>query len=452
MTRYDLLVRHGTLVTPSEVTRQDLAIADERVVAISPELEGSAKETIDATGLHIFPGLIDAHVHFNEPGRAHWEGWATGSAALAAGGGTLCFDMPLNSSPPTCDGAAFLAKRETAERSSMVDFALWGGLIPGNLAHLDELAALGVIGFKAFMSNSGIDEFPAADDLTLYDGMLRCARLGRLVAVHAENDTLTAGLAARARVAGRTSARDFLASRPAVAELEAIKRAITLAEATGCSLHIVHVSVGQGVVIVAEAAARGVDVSCETCPHYLVLTEDDLERLGALAKCAPPLRSAEEQVSLWEHLAAGRIAFVASDHSPAAPERKGLNNTTDFFSAWGGIAGVQTTLPLLLSEGYHKRKLPLARIAALIGANVAQRFNLPANKGQLIPGANADLALVDLAATYTLTTEELRYRHRLSPFLGMELRGRVVRTIRRGTTIYPHHSGAGGKPIVPTNP
>jgi allantoinase len=451
MPHFDLIIRNGTLVTPAAVFLTDLAIADEQIVAIEPELAGFAREIIDAQGFHIFPGLIDAHVHFNEPGRDHWEGWATGSAALAAGGGTLCFDMPLNSSPPTCDAASFAAKRAAAERSSLVDFALWGGLTPTSLAHIDELAALGVVGFKAFMSNSGLAEFPAADDMTLYDGMLRCARLGKLVAVHAENDSLTAGLAARAQADGRISARDFLASRPAIAELEAIQRAIMLAEATGCRLHIVHVSLGRGVAMVAEAAARGVDVSCETCPHYLVLSEDDLERLGPVAKCAPPLRPAAETEALWGHLAAGTITLVASDHSPSPPDMKGYNpslaipQSLNYFALWGGISGVQTTLPLLLSEGYHRRQLPLQRIAALCTTNVAQRFALPTHKGQIAIGAHADLAMVELDAAYQLSATDLHYRYPLSPFLAMPLRGRIIRTLRRGHTIYPHPPTAGGK-------
>ena len=461
MPHYDLLIRHAIVVTPEGLLTADLAVAEGQIVGLDPELTGSAAEEIDARGLHIFPGLIDAHVHFNEPGREQWEGWATGSAALAAGGGTLCFDMPLNSSPPTCDAAAFQAKLAAAERSSLVDFALWGGLIPGNLGQLDELAALGAVGFKAFMSNSGIDEFPAADDLTLYDGMARCAQLGRLVAVHAENDQLTAGLAARAQRAGRRSARDFLASRPAVAEIEAIGRAIALAEATGCRLHIVHVSTGRGVALVAEAAVRGVDVSCETCPHYLVLCDDDLERLGALAKCAPPLRPAVEREQLWRQLADGQIAFVASDHSPSSPDLKGLSgpntqhltlNTQlpDFFGLWGGIAGVQTSLPLLLSEGYYARGLSLATVAAVTAANIARRFALPPQKGQLVLGADADLTLVELGARYRLAAGDLRYRHPISPYLDRELSGRVLRTFRRGATIFAqqHGPGQGGGRLV----
>ncbi|HEX6022294.1 MAG TPA: amidohydrolase family protein, partial [Solirubrobacter sp.] len=190
MSAFDLIVRGGHIVTASGVTHADVGVTDGTIAAVEPELKGAARE-IDATGLHVFPGGLDPHVHFNEPGRTHWEGLATGSAALAAGGFTAFFDMPLNSSPPVIDGAAFDAKHEAAKRSSCIDYGLWGGLVPGNADRLEELAERGVIGFKAFMSSSGIDEFPRADDPTLYEGMAICAKLGRLVAVHAENDALT---------------------------------------------------------------------------------------------------------------------------------------------------------------------------------------------------------------------------------------------------------------------
>lgn len=445
MALYELIIRGGAVITPEGVAAADLAVADGAIVAVGPELAGDAAETIDAAGLHVFPALIDAHVHFNEPGRADWEGWATGSAALAAGGGATCIEMPLNASPPTLDAASFALKRAAAEAASRVDFALWGGLTPDNLDRLDELAACGAVGFKAFMSNSGIADFAAADDLTLLDGMVAAARLGLPVAVHAESDALTAALAARAVAAGRVGVRDYLASRPVVAELEAVQRAILFAAETGCALHIVHLSSGRGVALVAEARARGVDVSCETCPHYLVLSEEDVERIGAAAKCAPPIRDRASRDELWARLRAGEVDLVASDHSPAPSELKGAGGS--FFAAWGGIAGVQSTLELLLSEGHYARGLGLGAVAALTAGRVAGRFAL-AGKGRIAPGYDADLALVDLGVAWTLERADLRDRHRLSPYVGRHLRGRVVRTLRRGATIYHNGNvadGAGGR-------
>ncbi len=433
MSQYDLILRNGTLVTAAGIKQVDLAIVDGRVVVVDAELAGTSKEEIDARGLHIFPGVIDAHVHFNEPGRKEWEGFATGTCALAAGGTTSFFDMPLNAHPPTIDAASFDLKLSAAQAASLVDFALWGGIVPGNLDQLDELAGRGVIGFKAFMSNSGIDDFPSVDDLTLYEGMARAAKLGKIVAVHAENDQITSRLAQRAIAEGRTGVRDYLASRPVVAELEAIERAILFASETGCALHIVHVSSGRGIQLVTAARQRGINVSCETCMHYLVLTEEDVEALGAVAKCAPPVRSHAEQEALWQQVLAGNVPMVTSDHSPAPASMKADNN---FFKVWGGISGCQSLLQLLLTEGYERHQLPLTMIAALTSEYVAQRFGPLPGKGSLVVGADADIALVDLQDSSLLQADQLFYRHRHSPYVGKTLRGRIVRTVVRGRTVF----------------
>src|ERR1039457_5081045 len=343
-----MIVRGGTLVTPDSLIQADLAVEDGRISAIGPDLPGAALE-IDARGLTILPGLIDVHVHFNEPGRAEWEGAATGSRALAAGGGTVFFDMPLNSSPCTVSGAAFQVKRTILERVSITDFGIWGGIVPGNRDELAELAECGVVGFKAFMADSGLPEFPRADDLTLYEAMRQAARLGLLVAVHAENHDLVS------RRGTGTGVRDYLASRPVMAEVEAIQRAALLAGEAGAKLHIVHVSSGRGVLAALEARARGVDLSIETCAHYLHFTEADMERLGAVANCAPPLRDAAERKWLSRAVLRGDIDMVTSDHSPAPLSMKQGGN---FFGIWGGIAGVQSTLSVLLELA------PPERIAA----------------------------------------------------------------------------------------
>jgi len=429
---FDLLIRNAIVVGDSKQSRVDIGVSDGLIDAIGPELAGVATEEIDAAAMHLLPGVLDAHVHMNEPGRAEWEGFETGTRALAAGGATAAIDMPLNAHPPTVTGAAFDEKRRCLEGRALVDMALWGGLVPGNVDELDGLAARGAVGFKAFMCSSGIDDFGAIDDLALYDGMRRAASLGLPVAVHAESDSITAGLAARARAAGRTAMRDFLRSRPAVAELEAIARAIALAQESGCSLHVVHVSTGRGVALVADARARGLDVTCETCPHYLVLTDEDAETLGNVAKCAPPLRPRKEVEALWRALADGTLPMVASDHSPAPWE---LKRAADAFAAWGGISGCQTLLALLLSEGHHTRGLGLDLIARVTSGYVARRFRLR-GKGRIDVGADADLVLVDLSATGQLSAEDLHYRHRHSPFVGRTLSARVARTLVRGRTVF----------------
>lgn len=423
----DVTIRGGTLVTPEGPKRADLAIDGERIANIAPELPPAATD-IDAQGLLVLPGVIDVHLHFNEPGRTEWEGAATGSRALAAGGGTLFFDMPLNSTPCTLNAREFDRKQAALEAASITDFALWGGLVPGSVPEMPELAERGVIGFKAFMCDSGLPEFPRADDVTLLEGMREATRLGLPVAVHAESEEVTRTLSARMT---RRDARDFLDSRPLVAELEAIQRALLFARETGAGLHIVHVSSGRGVALAAEARAAGVNVSIETCAHYLFFTEEDMERIGAVAKCAPPLRPADQQQALWDAVMRGDVDIVASDHSPTTPEMKG----GDFASAWGGIAGVQSTLAVLLDRGLHARGLPIERIAALVATVPARRFRIQ-RKGSLRVGLDADLALIDPGESSTLTEADLFQRHKMSPYLGSTFRGIVRRTIRRGETLF----------------
>jgi allantoinase len=431
MSTYDLIVRGGTLVTAEGPEEADLAVEDGRITAISSDLEGTAREEVDARGFHLLPGAIDAHVHFSEPGRTDWEGFETGSRALAAGGMTAYVEMPLNAYPPTCDGESFDLKLAAAKDSSLVDFALWGGIQPDNFDQLEVLAERGVAGFKAFMTPA-TEDFRNVDDVTLYEAMAEATRLGLPVLVHAESPQITGRLTQRALAQVRISARDYSESRPIIAELEAISRALLFAEETGCALHIVHVSFGRGVDLVNAARDRGVDVTCETCAHYLVLTEDDLETMGAVAKCAPPLRSRDEQEALWERILDDKLPMVTSDHSPCPPEMKAGD---DFHRAWGGISGCQSLLDVMLGEGHHERGLPLERIVALTSENVADRFKF-FGKGRLEVGADADLALVDLNSSFTLRAEDLFYRHKMSPYVGRTFHGNVVRTLVRGITVF----------------
>ncbi len=410
---------------------RDIAASDGKIVAVGENISGSAADEIDARELSIFPGVIDAHVHFNEPGRTHWEGFATGSQAAAAGGTTTIFDMPLNSHPPTIDGPSFDLKRAAAEENCGVDFGLWGGLVPGNVDELETLRDRGVVGLKAFMCNSGIEDFAAADDATLCAGMKRAAELHMLVAVHAESQAMTAALSVQTHAAGKGTVRDYLDSRPIVAELEAMQRAIDIAGETGCRLHIVHVSCAAGIELVAKARRAHLDVTCETCPHYLLLSDRDMERLGAVAKCAPPLRSPGEQHRLRERLA--DVQTIGSDHSPSPWEMK---EQDDFFALWGGISGCQHLLPLLLGADID----PTA-VAKLTSRNVAARFRIP-GKGELEVGYDADFTLVELGADEEITVESLLYRHRHSPYVGRRLSTRVLRTFLRGQEIFRHGSVA----------
>jgi len=437
--QFDLIIRNGSVVTPENVTQADVGVAGGKVVAVQGRIRESGTREIDAAGLHVFPGVLDAHVHFNEPGRAEWEGLTSGPAALAAGGGTWFCDMPLNSTPPVIDATAFAAKRALAEEKSVTDFSLWGGLVPGNLDQLGPLREAGAIGLKAFMCGSGIDDFPGVTDAaTLRAGMKRAAELGLLVAVHAEDEALAAKHTAAARARGAADARSWLATRPVEVELAAIKLALELAGETRCALHIVHISSPEGVALVSNAKRAGVNVSAETCPHYLLLNEGATITQGAPAKCAPPLRPEASRQRLWQATRGGGIDTIGSDHSPAPPAMK---TSSDFFAIWGGISGVQHGFPLLISTALDGRddEKALALLARLLAANVAARFRLP-GKGRIAPGHDADFALLDLDAEHVLDNDELLYRHRQGPYHGRKCKVRVVETFVRGASVY----GEGG--------
>lgn len=424
----DFIVRGGQVVTPSGVKRLDIAVQGGKITELAEEIMGGPM--LDASGLHLFAGVVDAHVHLNEPGRTNWEGFETGTRALAAGGATTFLDMPLNSSPPVLTRERLEEKAALGRQKSHIDFGLWGGLTPLNLEQLDELAEAGVIGFKAFMSHSGLDEFPAADDLTLFEGMRAAKRLGRVVATHAESNEFTRRLTEVARDAGKKGVRDYLASRPVVTELEAVQRALLFAHETGAALHLVHLSSGEAVALAFEGKQKGIDVTIETCPHYLHFTDSDVERIGAALKCAPPLRPQAVQDDLWRELLAGHVDVVGSDHSPAPPEMKTSEN---FFELWGGISGAQSTLNVLLEGGHHARGLPLEVVSALCALNPANRFGLP-QKGRLEAGADADFALVDLGASFELA--QLFDRWGQNPYRGQTFRGQVKATYLRGQKVY----------------
>lgn len=439
--RMDWIIRGGSVVLQDEVRLMDIGIKSGVIAQLGENLNSEAESEIDAAGSVVMPGMVDVHVHLNEPGLSDWEGFATGSAALAAGGCTTYIDMPLNGIPPTVTVAAMKQKLEAAKSRSYVDYALWGGLVPGHLDDLERLNDAGVIGFKAFMSSPGDpgeEAFREVDDLTLWEGMKRIASMKRVLALHAESEPLVARLSQAKQAAGAVSAKDYSASRPIMAELEAVARALFYAEQTGCPLHFVHISSAEAVRLIAQAKRRGVDVTLETCPHYVALTEDDLERLGPVAKCAPPLRSGEEQERLWQALRDGHIDMISSDHSPCPGELKRSGN---FFEAWGGISGAQSSLELMIGEGHLKRGIPLPDLARMLSYAPARRFGLHPYKGEIRIGADADLAMVGLRSSYELQADQLHYRHKHSPYVGRTFACKVLATWCRGHLVYEEAGG-----------
>jgi allantoinase len=431
----ELYLKNAHVASEEAEFRGGILIEDGKIVElVEGDAPRSAKVVQDLQGQLLLPGIVDDHVHFNEPGRTHWEGYATGSRAAAAGGVTTIMEMPLNATPPTINSQLLAEKRALANPQVVVDYASWGGLVDNNLADLEAMHQQGVIGFKAFMSNSGVD-FERIDDDILYGGLEYTAKSGAVIGLHAENEYLTTYLGKQMQAAGRIDRAAWCESRPPANELEAIQRAVYWAGVTGGNLHIVHISVADGIDAIQSAKQRGVHVTAETCPHYLVLTQTDFERIGPSAKCAPPLRTAPEVERLWERVLAGQVDTIASDHSPTTWEEKakGLEN---IWKGWGGITGIQTMLPAMLSEGINRRGLSLPAMVRMMSANPARIFGLYPQKGSLQPGADADLVVVDLDSQWTLRVEDMFSKNQHSAYVGHSFKGKVLETYVRGQVVY----------------
>jgi allantoinase len=399
-------VRGGCIVLPNRVTPLDVVAVDGQIVALArPDQIGplDVDELIRADGLLVMPGAVDAHVHFDEPGRTEWEGFDTGSAAAAAGGVTTVVDMPIDSDPPTITVDALLAKGDAARAHSRVDVALWAGLVPASVDVLAAMAHAGAIGFKTFTCPSGWNDFPEVDEAALLAGSTVAAAVDLPVAVHCEFRELGDG---------------------PTSEVAALRWAASITASAGARMHAVHVSAVEAV----DEAHKWTHVTVETCPHYLVLDDDEARAIGPRARCAPRIRSAINRRGLWERLRAGAIDTVASDHSPCPPTWR------DQEPSWAGIAGVQLTVPALLDAGLAP--IDVARLTT----EAARILRLP-SKGALAVGFDADLCLVDPDAVWTVCLDDLRDRHGASPLLERTLRGRVVRTIVRGRTVYVDGDG-----------
>jgi allantoinase len=434
--RADLAIR-GAVVISDGASARDILIRDGRITALVEAGASVAEREIDARGLLAIPGVVDAHVHFNEPGRTEWEGWASGSRAAAAGGTTTVLDMPLNSDPPVLDGASFDVKKTAAEKSSVVDFGLWGGLVDADPDSLRELRERGAVGVKAFLCDSGVPEFPALRDEDLVPALRAAAEAGLVVALHCEDEALVREATARVRGTGRHDPGAWPMSRPPLVEVRAVARACAAAREAGARIHIVHVSAIEALGAVGAARDMGTDVSAETCPHYLTFDEEDVANQGAPLKCAPPIRDARNRDGLWRALLDGKIDFVASDHSPCPPE---LKAPPDIFAAWGGVAGAQSLLPAVFAGAARASgALDLRKLAGFVvwrlAAKPAKRFGLWPRKGVIAQGSDADVVLFDPDRDWTLEADDSRTRG-VDPYVGRPFRGKVVRTLVGGRTVY----------------
>jgi allantoinase len=435
----DLFLKNAQVVTEKAVFPGGVVVQDGKIAeVVSDAARVDAREVVDLRGKLLLPGIVDGHAHFNQPGRDHWEGYRTGTMAAAAGGVTSVLEMPLNATPPTINQDLLAKKREVVRPEAVVEYAQWGGLVDDNLGELDGMHQDGVIGFKAFMSNSGVDFERLKDDL-IYAGLLMMKELGNLVGLHAENEDVTSYLGKQLRAAGRTDRASWYESRPPEAELEAVQRACYWADVTGGNLHIVHVSIPEGLQAVAEYKAGGAHVTAETCPHYLFFDHQDFERIGPAAKCAPPIRSRETVETMWDCVKAGMVDTIGSDHSPCTWEEKapGMEN---IWKAWGGISGIQLMLPALLTAGVHERGVELTTLVQLLSANPARLFGLYPQKGDILPGMDADLVVVDLDKEWQLSADQLLYKNKHSAYVGCAFKGQVERTLVRGVTVFQEGS------------
>lgn len=418
----DLVIRGRRVVTPRGVVPASILIEDGKIAGVGGWEEGVP--AIDAGDAVVMPGLVDTHVHVNEPGRTGWEGFETATRAAAAGGITTLVDMPLNSIPATTTRQALRVKREAARGKCRVDVGFWGGVVPGNAEEIAGLIEDGVLGFKSFLVPSGVEEFQHVTEADLREAMPRLN--GAVLLVHAE-------LPGPLRVCEGDRHDDWLRSRPDAAETEAIELLIRLCRETGARVHVVHLATAEALPLLREARREGLPITVETCPHYLTFAAEEIPDGALEFKCAPPIRSRANRERLWEALREGWIDLVATDHSPSPPELK----SGGFREAWGGIASLQLSLPAVWT-GARARGFALGDLALWICRNPARLAGL-AHKGAIEPGFDADLVIWEPEASVRVEPENLQHRHKLTPYAGRTLQGIVRRTLLRGETVY--HDG-----------
>ncbi len=423
----DLVITGATLVSDSAAYPASVAVKDGVILAVgAPDAMPQSRETLDARGLHLLPGAIDVHVHFREPGYTHKEDFGTGSAAAACGGVTTVFEMP-NVVPPTASGAALAQKLALASEKAFVDFGLYGLLGEDNLADLEDLVTGGVIGFKCYMGNT-FGNLPSPSTGAMLEGFEIVARTGKRIALHAETASINARRETRMRDAGRVDPLAHLAARPPVVAVEAVSRAAVLAEWTGARIHILHISSAAELRPLREAKARGVDITGETCPHYLLLDTRDYERVGSVVRVNPPVREAENQAPLWAALADGLVDMIATDHAPHALEEKVRN---DIWTADCGFPGVELQMPLMLSE-VNAGRMTISDYVRWSAVNPAKAWGLYPRKGAIQVGADADIAVVDLNRAATLDDAKLASRSKITPWHGRAVKGLPIHTLVRG--------------------
>ena len=423
------------VVTPEGVRPAAVLVEGEQIRGVvAPNRVPAQAEARDFGDAAILPGLVDSHVHINDPGRADWEGFETATRSGAAGGYTALVDMPLNCLPPTINLAALEAKREAARSRCRIDWMAWGGVVADNQSDIEPLAAAGVSGFKCFLVHPGIAGFTMVTEEELRRALPHIARTGLPLLVHAELPAPIELATERLALADWSVYQTYLQSRPEEAELSAIRMLLSLCREYKFRLHIVHLSASEALPELRAARSEGLAVTVETCPHYLHLTAETIAKGATLFKCAPPIRSRENCERLWEGLREGTIDLVATDHSPCPPEMKRFAEG-DFRSAWGGIAGLSMALPVINTEA-GKRQFALAYIARWMAEAPAKLAGCEKRKGRIATGYDADLVVFDPESEFVVSADRLHYRHAVSPYLGEKLRGIVKSTYLRGRLVF----------------
>jgi allantoinase len=445
LTPVPVAVRGSRVATPEGLAPATIHIERGRIVRVGGIADPVSPDgVVDAGDLIVMPGLVDTHVHVNEPGRTDWEGFETATRAAAAGGVTTLLDMPLNSIPATTSVAALREKVKAAEGKMWVDIGLIGGVVPGNAAALGALAREGVLAFKCFLVPSGVPEFEHVTAPDLREAMPILAELGLPLMAHAELPDVIEAAAIEATAGDPAKYANYLASRPAAAEHEAVALVIGLAQATGARVHIVHVSSTETTRMVSTARSNGVRITAETCPHYLWFDAAEIPDGATEYKCAPPIRTVDDREGLWRALSSGELHMIVSDHSPCPPILK-RRDVGDFFVAWGGIASLQLGSSVVWTA-MCERGLPFERLVHWMSEAPALLAGLDARKGRIAPGYDADLVIFDPDDTFTVRADALLHRHPVTPYLGARLRGAVHATYVRGTLAYDWRTGPAATP------
>ncbi|WP_138262365.1 allantoinase AllB [[Clostridium] hylemonae] len=424
---YDLAIEKGYVITAAGKRRLDIGISNGIIAGLSmPGMLGAAKESVQVPGRYIFPGGIDVHVHMDDLGADETEDWRHGSMAAAAGGITTVADMPIDNVPATVDRRSLQMKLMRIEGNSFTDYMVWGGLTADNLDAVMPMLSEGAAGLKAFLCDSGAEDFPRVSDPVLLEAMRLAAKENFPIVIHAENEEINNYYSKKLK--GRLRWEDLSRMHPEESELEAVARCALFARITGAGVHIAHISSAKSIALIQEARRQGARITCETCPHYLMFSEEDYPDKGAMLKCAPPVRGMRNRDALWEELKCGHIDIISSDHSPSAD--KSVTDAVD--RAWAGISGVQFTLPVLFSEGCCKRKIPPERIAEVLSLRPAELLGIDKSKGSIELGKDADLAVLNPEKQTIYDENQIKTKVKNSVYKDMCLQGTVERTFLRG--------------------